>query len=61
MRALPVTVGLVSLLQAPNGANAFPETVRLIGFSVSHKIFRVAGRPPPHYGGALKLGRAQEL
>jgi hypothetical protein len=54
MRALPLAAGMVCLL-LPEEADWFQAAVRLLAFSPSHKNFRAAGRPPPHYGGALKL------
>jgi len=63
MRALPIAMGLVALLQEePDVWASFPSTVILLACSPSHKIARAAGRPPPQYGGALEFpdsGRTQ--
>lgn len=55
MRALPLAAGLVGLLQEKPAWASFSTTVFLLGCASSHKIFRAAGRPPPHYGGDLEL------
>lgn len=55
MQPLPLAMGLVALLQEAPVWAAFPSTVFLLGCASSHKICRVSGRPPPHYGGDLEF------
>lgn len=56
MRALPMAMGLVALLQEESDVWAsLPTAVFLLACSPSHKIARAAGRPPPQYGGALEF------
>ena len=59
LRPLAFASGLVKLLEPPE-ADRLATAVRMVAFSSSHKIFRVAGRPPPHYGGALRLNAPRE-
>ncbi len=55
MWPLVLATGLAALLQEESAEAALPAAVFLLGCSTSHKISRVSGRPPPHYGGDLEF------
>lgn len=55
MNPLLLATGLIALLRQESIAESFIFTVLALSCSPSHKAFRAAGRPPPHYGGHLKF------
>lgn len=53
LNPLLLATGLIALLREESVAENFNFAVHLMSCALSHKTFRAAGRPPPHYGGHL--------
>lgn len=55
LRPIALAAGLIALLRQQPLSSTFPSAMLVLSCAPSHKRFRVAGRPPPQYGGELEF------